>query len=51
MATFTSALVLILCFGLGLELFKTLRQRQARRLQPLRVLSPEQLRLLRRARR
>ncbi len=50
MATFSFALALFLSLGLGLELLKVLRQRQARRLLPLRV-KTDDLRLLRRTRR
>ncbi len=50
MATFSFALALLLSLGLGLELSKVLRERQARRLQPLRIKSDD-LRLLRRTRR
>lgn len=48
MAMLTFALALLLSLGLGLELLKTLSDRQARRLQPLRIKTDDLLRRKRR---
>lgn len=48
MATITFALALLLSLGMGLHLLKTLRDTQARRLQPLRIKTDDLLRRKRR---